>query len=290
MIKGWVKEKGNSGDIVPDTVQVYCSKACKDKKEDNTTEKDTSLTLHEVVPEEPEIVKEKKRKIDEFNKKVEGWTNLEWEATSVASFEKWITDMEDFLDAIPDMNSDPTMVYEVTRNSVEEPWKYNGVSYEIDAAWNAEINRLKQWFCKKLNKIIAEATETMTTILQSVLDRMTNIKPIMMILQTVTSMSISLTSVIDWALGIIDLLLMPLKWIIQTIETIMKIIELVVVKFPALISKATSKITSMNCPVSIPSVQVKVNVPEYTEEEKDEYFEKHPVQSRLTGRSSKKKD
>lgn len=285
-MKGWVKVAGNKGDIVPEKVQIYSSKACKDKTDSDNT--DTSLTLHEVKPEEPAITDEKKMTIDKWNEKMKELGELEMASTSVADFEQWITNMEDFLDSIPDMGTDPTVVYEVERETVDDPWKYNGVSYELDAAWNAWTNKQKQAFCKKLNKVITDVTNTMTTMLQSLLDKISSCSPVLSILKSVTSMSISLTSIIDWAMGIINLLLLPLKWLIKIVETVMKFIEIITVKLPSLISKATSKITSMNCPVTIPSVQVKVNMP--TDKQKEEYFERHPIQSKLANRSSKKEE
>lgn len=281
--KGYVLLKGEQGKKVLPKVTIYSSRMCKsvirhgegvdggrdyynwhveETDPNNPNNKkgdpnDGTITQHEKAHEVSKTLEEQEKKltlIQEASKKLE-----ELQAPSPQqSMTQWFDDLEAYIDSLPTMSEDGSIVYTVEYK--EDDWYYTGESQEMDPEWNAKIQGAKAKLCAELNNTAQKVTDKMTSTLESLANKTNKVGPIMKIIQTITGFSISLTSIIDWALSVIDFFVQIFKLIKSYFDLIMTVLELVIVRFPQLLNKIMAKITSFDCPVQPKIKSIKINV------------------------------
>lgn len=261
MTVGYVLDEGKQGEEIKKETVVYKSPNCLMKYGESARkmpETDTITGNPVEFQEETPIEKTKREKLEQFNSLLEMANNLHIDQITTASITDWFDNMDRYLDNLPTMNNDGLVVYEVELND-ENKWVYNGLYYEADPEWNEKVLLIKKRICEKINALVQEATNKMTALLQSLLDKISTAGPLAKIMMIITNFSISLTSIIDWAMSIIDMIKQLYELVMTVFKTAMAIIEIVTVRFPQLINKLMSKMTEFNCPIKphVQSVKIK---------------------------------
>jgi hypothetical protein len=156
------------------------------------------------------------------------------------------------------MKSTGQLVYYVEKNS-DGDWVYTGESSLPDARWNEWSNNFKQRICNKLNELVQNVSDKVTTFLNdNLIPQLENCGPFVKIMEVVSKVP-SLTTIIDWAKGIIDFVTGIFKMIFSIYQLVMTILEIVIVRVPQLISKIIKKITEYDCSISPKIAKVKIN-------------------------------
>lgn len=221
--------------------------------------KDGTLTQHEKYLEVSVVHEEQLTKLEKLQKKVDELNAIVFPIVGSINVIQWFDDMEALVDALPEMNEDPTKIYFVTYDESKEDWVYTGETGERDPAWNNACNNVKSGFCSFLNSTAQNITDKTTSILQDLANRTTACKPFTVAMETISKVP-SLNTIIKWATAVIDYFLAQYKLIKSYIDMIMTILEVVIVRFPQLINKIMQKITSYNCPVRPKVTSVKINI------------------------------
>lgn len=259
---GYVKEAGKAGEKLGDNIIIYSSQNCLVQMRGPDTksvdmDSDGTLTGHDVNLYEAEIAKENQSKLIKLQKMSEELENKSLIPINTASVSQWFDDMEQFIDSIPTLKTDGTIVYEVENK--DGSWYYNGVSMERDPEWNQKVRKVQKEFCNQLNAKLQDAMDCLTTHLESFGNRLAACKPIMMAFQILSSPP-SLSTIVKWATAVIDFLTGVYKMIYNTYKIAMETMQLFIVRFPQLISKAMSKVSTLGCPITVKPKPIKINV------------------------------
>ena len=116
-------------------------------------------------------------KLEEQAKRLE---QINFPSQVSSSMAQWFDDMEAYIDGLPTMNEDGSIVYEVEFKDNE--WYYNGESYEMDSEWNHRIQSAKTVICKEINAKLQQATNKVTEFIQSLADKVSTVNPIIKII------------------------------------------------------------------------------------------------------------
>lgn len=264
--KGYVLVKGEKGKEVPNGTSVFSAVSCiteidyvgQRPEEDKPTE-NTGITTTPIKKEEPEIAKKREGKIAKINETLEKLNAIQMEQVTAANVVDWFNRVEEYVDSLPTMEADGTIVYHVEKSG--DKWIYTGESEEMDPLWNESVQWLKSKFCAVLNGISAKATSLIQTMLQAIVNKVSSWSPVMNIMVSLFKVP-SLTSIINWAKGVIDMIKNLYQMILTVYKTVMTLLEIIVIRFPQLISKIMDKITEWDCPIAVKITSVKVKKPE----------------------------
>ena len=260
---GYVIQPGNKGQLVDDSYIIYSSTNCLDiirgvNKGDENLSGASTITGSTKQFEVPEIIKKHqadKTKLDELNKKLQ---NITFPTTSVVSLKDWFDKMDAYVDSLPDMSEETTDVYEVALDPSDNKWKYTGVVEPMDSKWNEELNEAKRKLCEELNAKLQKISDSMTELLQSLANRMGVCGPFIKIINLIKKVP-SLQDIIDWARSVISFLVYLYDLIFNVYKMAMEILELVVIRFPQLVSKFMMKMAKFNCSINVKTTSIKIN-------------------------------
>ena len=84
--------------------------------------------------------------------------------------------------------------------------------------------------------------------------------PIMPMIQAIKTIKggLSLSTIVDWGKAAISMFTSIYQMFYNTYKSIMELMEIIVIKFPQLISKIMAKILEFDCPIQRPKISVKV--------------------------------
>lgn len=257
----YVTQPGKKDQKVDENVVIYSSRNCLDiirdkKRDDQKPSGAMSITGATKTFEVPEIIKKHqadKTKLDELTKKLQ---DISFPTTSVVSLTTWFDKMDAYIDGLPDMNTEVTNVYEVVKK--DNDWYYTGTVEPMDAEWNNELNAAKQKLCEELNAKLQKVSDVMTDFLQSIANRIGVCNPFIKIINAIKSVP-SIDTIISWAKSVISFLFYTYELIYNVYKMAMEILELVIVRFPQLMSKFISKIAAFNCGVNVKTTSIKIN-------------------------------
>lgn len=302
---GWVLAKGNAGDIVADDVNIYSSTNCvhvirhsnKNEVADKPAAKMDEAAIRQLTGLaggavdgalssktfkasqastitgasmtflEPEIVKAHKAQsemLQKYRDKLEEISKLADKAT--VSIADWFDQWEEYIESIPSMSADGTIVYEVEK--VDGEWKYNGNAEEMDSEWMKAINDTKGKLCHKINIKLERVTKSIEQIINDLLDHIKTCKPFIFIIQLIQKVP-SLPDIIKWAKSVIQFLVETYLLFYNLFMTAMQVLEMCVIRFPQLISKLMSKLLKLNCSKYMKTHTIVVKNPFEKDENKD---------------------
>lgn len=257
----YVLQPGKAGDKVPDDYVIYTSRNCLDvlrqpTRDDNRPDGAVTITGAALQFEVPKIIKkleQDKTKLDDLNRRL---ANISFPTTSVVSLKDWFDKMDEYVDSLPDMSEEVTNVYEVSLTNNE--WRYTGTVEPMDSEWNEKINEAKRHICEELNAKLQKVTDTMTDLLQSLADRMGVCGPFIKIIMSIKQVP-SIETIISWAKSVISFLFYTYELIYDVYSMAMQILELVVLRFPQLVSKFMSKMANFKCSINVKVTSITVN-------------------------------
>ena len=299
--KGFTLKAGIKGEKVKDDVAIFVSKMClthakrPNRGVDSTTpeiEKPKEGLTQTTIEDQREttvIQNKQKMTLD----KAEKWlAELEDKYAGIAQLGnvmQWITDIEQYVDSLPNMKSDGKLVNYVEQNDAGD-WIYTGESALPDPAWNRWAYNFKRKICDGLQSLLDKTTKKAETYLNNLEKQLETCGPFNKIMQVVSKVP-SLTTIIDWAKGIIDFVVGIFKMIYTTYQLVMTLLEMIIVKVPQIISKIIKKITEYECDLVVqkPKVQFKMNLQQaVTEKEKEKPTKKDKIKDKVTKKDKNK--
>lgn len=257
----YVLQPGSKGQKVDDSYIIYTSRNCLDILRGVNHDNDKpsgAMTITGAAKEfeVPEIIKKiqnDKTKLDDLTQKLQ---DISFPTTSVVSLTDWFDKMDAYIDSLPTINTEVTKVYEVSlENSV---WTYTGNIDTMDSEWNDALNDAKRKLCEELNAKLQKISDIMTDMLQSLANRMGVCGPFMKIINLIKKVP-SIQDIIDWARSVISFLFYIYELIYNVYRMAMEILELVVLRFPQLVSKFMTKMAQFNCSINVKPTSIKIN-------------------------------
>lgn len=203
------------------------------------------------------LCKEQETILKRMTSEIESW---DFPTTSVASVTKWFDDMEKFVDSLPTMNDAGTVVYVVIKDQNGD-WVYTGESEYMNVDWNDAVQNAKARFCKVLNDKIEEAINKATSFLDSLTSSSGIIGKFIKLIQSIVNISLSLKSIIKWATMVVEFFKALYELFFGTYQMIMTLLQLIIIRFPQLISKILQKLVEFNCPITKSSSNIKIQSP-----------------------------
>lgn len=229
------------------------------QSENDTTE--GAFTGTPIQIEQTEIEKQTQEKITELDKMSNQMNNISFTQDAVTAMTKWFDDMDEFLDSLPEYGDVGEYVYEVEQDE-DDPnvWYYTGVQEYADTEWNASINAAKGRLCQKLNDFANDTTNKITAWTSSNSVVASKCKPFMAVIQAIQKAP-SIDTIVGWAKSVIEFITGIYKFIYDTYVNVMTIMEILVVRFPLLISKIVQKVSQYDCPINIRTTSVTIKSP-----------------------------
>lgn len=258
---GFTLTKGESGQRVSEGTIVYTSAQCLTKIGEKTNETDTengTLTGQPVKLKKTNIEVARESMEKSLNAQLEKVSKMDLKSTSTASITAWFDSMEAYIDALPRMNSDGTIIYEVEQKEGETFWTYNGNYYEADAEFNAKMNDIKRKICRELNNKLSAVAQKLTSILNAIISKFSAVEPFIKIMNILVRVP-SLETIIKWAKSVIDFAKNLFTFLFSVYQTALALLEIVIIRFPQLMNKIMNKITEFDCNITAKTTSVKVN-------------------------------
>ena len=212
-----------------------------------------STTLTKAVKEDPPIVKSQAQMDAEIADLQNTINNMKVDMAPASDLASWFDAMEAYIDSMPQLKEDNTQLYEVEKQG--NWWVYTGEVSTPDPAYNQKIREFKQSQCKKLNALIESATAKIEDILNDIAKKCAPIMPMITAIQIIRG-GLSLSTIVKWGNAAIDMFNSVYKMFYGAYKNVMSMMELVVVRFPQLISKMMDKVTELDCPVNFRSIHV----------------------------------
>lgn len=216
----------------------------------------TETATVEKEKELPPIIASQKQleeDIDNLGNKI---NSMDANLSATSQLTAWFDAMEKYIDSMPQFKENTLQLYEVEQRGTD--WYYTGAQSVPDPEMNRRLREWKMQQCKKLNNMIESTTDKLSSTLNRMSKKCVYIYPLINIVKTLTG-GISLSTVVKFVKSLIDFCMSIYQMIYKTYKTIIALIEIVVVRFPQLISKLMNKVTELDCSVEVKSV--KVNFP-----------------------------
>ena len=214
----------------------------------------TSTALTEAVTPEPPIIKAQEEQDAELEKLTEQISSLSNNGVS-SGLAAWLDAVEEYVDNMPQFKEDSSPLFEVEKQGTK--WIYTGIAEMPDPEFNKRIREFKQEQCKKLNNLIEVATQKVEDKLNDLSKKLAPIMPLIEAIKIIQG-GVSIDTLVKWGKGVINFCTSIYQMFYNTYKSIMELMELVVVRFPQLISKMMDKVTELDCPVEMKSIHVDV--------------------------------
>ena len=207
-----------------------------------------------ITSKEPPIVEAQKEQdtiLDELARKIDN-IDISGPTSGLAA---WLDALDEYIDNLPQFKEDSSPLYEVEKQGVK--WVYTGATAVADPEFNKKIRELKKEQCRKLNNLIDVATKKIEDKLNDLSKKLAPIMPLMDAIKIIQG-GVSLDSLVKWGKGVINFCTSIYQMFYNTYKSIMELMELVVIRFPQIISKMMDKITELDCPIEKRSIHVDV--------------------------------
>lgn len=207
-----------------------------------------------ITSKEPPIIeaqKEQDAALDELVSKVDN-IDISGPASGLVA---WLDAIEKYIDSMPQFKEDSSPLYEVEKQGVK--WVYTGVTTVADPEFNKKIREFKKEQCRKLNNLIEVATKKIEDKLNDLSKKLAPIMPLIEAIKVIQG-GVSIDTLVKWGKGVINFCTSIYQMFYNTYKSVMELMELVVVRFPQIISKMMDKITELDCPVEMKSIHVDV--------------------------------
>ena len=207
-----------------------------------------------ITSKEPPIIeaqKEQDAALDELARKIDS-IDISGPTSGLVA---WLDAIEKYIDSMPQFKEDSSPLYEVEKQGVK--WVYTGATAVADPEFNKKIREFKKEQCKKLNNLIDVATKKVEDKLNDLSKKLAPIMPLIDAIKTIQE-GVSLDSLVKWGKGVINFCTSIYQMFYNTYKSIMELMELVVIRFPQIISKMMDKITELDCPIEKRSIHVNV--------------------------------
>ena len=207
-----------------------------------------------ITSKEPPIVEAQKEQdtiLDELARKIDN-IDISGPTSGLAA---WLDALDEYIDNLPQFKEDSSPLYEVEKQGIK--WVYTGATAVADPEFNKKIRELKKEQCRKLNNLIDVATKKIEDKLNDLSKQLAPIMPLMDAIKIIQG-GVSLDSLVKWGKGVINFCTSIYQMFYNTYKSIMELMELVVIRFPQIISKMMDKITELDCPIEKRSIHVDV--------------------------------
>ena len=207
-----------------------------------------------ITSKEPPIIeaqKEQDAALDELVSKVD---NIDISGPT-SGLVAWLDAVEEYIDSMPQFKEDSSPLYEVEKQGVR--WVYTGATAVADPEFNKKIREFKKEQCKKLNNLIEVATKKIEDKLNDLSKKLAPIMPLIEAIKIIQG-GVSIDTLVKWGKGVINFCTSIYQMFYNTYKSVMELMELVVIRFPQIISKMMDKITELDCPVEMKSIHVDV--------------------------------
>lgn len=205
---------------------------------------------------EPEIVKYQKDNIDKLAGDLEENVDVRNKTPQpVSNLLDWFVAIEEYVDNLPQYREEISQLYEVVQKG--NWWEYTGITAVADPAYNKAIREWKQKQCQKLNNMMASVTKEVEKFLNDQAKKCTFILPLIAAIEVIQG-GVSIDTLVKWGKGVINFCTGIYNMFFMTYQTIMGVMEILVIRFPQLISKIIDKITEFDCPVTFSSIKITV--------------------------------
>lgn len=207
-----------------------------------------------ITSKEPPIIEAQKEQdtiLDELARKIDS-IDISGPTSGLAA---WLDALDEYIDNLPQFKEDSSPLYEVEKQGIK--WVYTGATAVADPEFNKKIRELKKEQCRKLNNLIDVATKKIEDKLNDLSKKLAPIMPLMDAIKIIQG-GVSLDSLVKWGKGVINFCTSIYQMFYNTYKSIMELMELVVIRFPQIISKMMDKITELDCPIEKRSIHVDV--------------------------------
>ena len=216
----------------------------------------TSSTLTDAVTPKPPIIKEQEeleKELDELTTKL---NKMDLSMSAASGVEAWFNAMDAYIDNMPQYKEDTSELYEVEQKGTN--WCYTGNRAVPDPEFNKRIREFKQAQCKKLNALIEGATSKVEKKLNDIARKIAPFLPMKAALDIIKG-GLSLDTLFKFGKAVFDFCTAQYQMVYNIYKNVMKMMELLVIRFPQLISKLMAKVVELDCPVQTRSISVKVD-------------------------------
>lgn len=203
---------------------------------------------------EPDIVKYQKDNIDKLAGDLEEKVDAR-NATPkpVSNLLDWFVAIEEYVDNLPQYRENTSPMYEVEQKG--NWWQYTGITAVPDPAYNKAIRDWKQKQCQRLNNVMTSVTKEVEKFLNDQAKKCTFILPLISAIEVIQG-GVSLDTLVKWGKGVINFCTGIYNMFYTSYKTIMGVMEILVIRFPQLISKVIDKITEFDCPITFSSIKI----------------------------------
>lgn len=207
-------------------------------------------------PVTPPIVEAQKQMEKDMDNLTDKIRKTDLTAGAADGLMAWIEAVEEYVDNMPQFKENTSPLYEVEKKD-DGTWVYTGNSAVADPEYNKRVREFKQKACKKLNSLMEEASKKVETKLNDLAKKCSPIMPMIQAIKVIKG-GLSLSTIVDWGKAAINMFTSIYQMFYNTYKSIMELMEIIVIKFPQLISKVMAKIVEFDCPIQKPSISVKV--------------------------------
>ena len=207
-----------------------------------------------ITSKEPPITEAQKEQdtiLDELARKIDS-IDISGPTSGLAA---WLDALDEYIDNLPQFKEDSSPLYEVEKQGIK--WVYTGATAVADPEFNKKIRELKKEQCRKLNNLIEVVTKKIEDKLN---DLSKKLAPIMSLIDAIKIIQggVSIDTLVKWGKGVINFCTSIYQMFYNTYKSIMELTEVVVIRFPQIISKMMDKIVELDCPIEKRSIHVDV--------------------------------
>ena len=207
-----------------------------------------------ITSKEPPIIEAQKEQDAALNELVSKVDNIDISGPT-SGLVAWLDAVEEYIDSMPQFKEDSSPLYEVEKQGVK--WVYTGATTVADPEFNKKIREFKKEQCRKLNNLIEVATKKIEDKLNDLSKKLAPIMPLIEAIKIIQG-GVSIDTLVKWGKGVINFCTSIYQMFYNTYKSVLELMELVVVRFPQIISKMMDKITELDCPVEMKSIHVDV--------------------------------
>lgn len=215
-----------------------------------------STTLKAAVTPQPPIIKAQEELEDELDELTTKLNKMNLSYSATAGVVAWFDAVEQYLDSMPQFKEEANILYEVEKQGVN--WIYTGVSSVPDPEFNKRMREFKQSQCQKLNNLLAGVTAKVEAATNAIMQKIAPFMPMTAAINIIKG-GLSLDTLVKFGTAVFDFCNAQYQMVVKIYKNTMQILELIVVRFPQLISKIMDKVTELDCPVEVKSIHVSVD-------------------------------